>query len=443
MRKGAHIVAATVLALVLAWTPSAIADGGARHRLPGGVTVITKPASWNRIVAIAVAVRAGSRYDPPDRRGLASLTCSLLGEGTEAMTRSDLLDLLDGEGIDFGAYADEDLAYLLFTCTDEHVDAALEVLADMITRPSFDEDRLLRAEEQALKSLEREQTDEYGKNLTRLDGLLFAGHPYAFPPVGTAEGIKRVGREDVVEFHASQYVAGATTIAVVGNFDEESVVDRLTDLLSDYPRGAPPAAGQAVPRRDRTDVDEIYMDVPEAALAVGYLAPPVGSRDYAAVRVLVSLLGTSADARLPRALGEKGARLSDDVTALCVRHVDASAVVISVHTTDPDASVDIVEREIERVRTEPVSDEELAAARNQVVGSTAIQEQTNLRRATRLAFDYVTTGRVDALDTLLDDVRRVSKNDVLRVAQTYLENPAVAIIRPGRPATSPRAKTGV
>ena len=426
--------ATIALLIVLVALSLANAEEARRHRLPNGITVITKPAAWNRIVAISVSVDAGSKYDPPKFGGLARLTNEFLKEGTSNRSAMELADFLDGHGIDLRTYTTQDFAGVHMVCIDEHFDATLEILAEILTEPAFDEGRLLRLQERTFSEIERGKTDPHRRNYTQLYGLVFDDHPYARPVEGTAESVGRITRDRIAEFHAANYVAESTVIAIVGDFSEGSAIDLLSDLLSDYSRGSADKPDIPALRRGERTTDEIYMDVPQARTSVGYLAAPAPHKDYPAVRVLTSIIGGGRSARIPLALGERGADIADDSGAFCFSGAEEAAIVISVGTGDVDGSLEIVEREIQRLRREPVSEEELRIARNRVNGNVAIKGQTNLMRAVRLSMDYLATGHVDVLDTFLEQVARISKDDILRVANEYLVAPAVAIVRPGRAA---------
>ena len=426
---------ATMALLVLLLALSlASAEEASRHRLSNGVTVITKPASWNRIVAISAVVEAGSKYDHPKLSGMARLTNELLREGTSQRSAMELADFLDRHGIEFRTYTTQDFASVNLVCTDEHFDEALTILAEILTEPAFDGGRLLRLQERTLREIERGATEASRRNHNQLLALLFDDHPYARPVEGTAESIGRITRDRVGKFYSTNYVAGSTVVSIVGNFDEDSAVASLEELLDDYPRGEAPGPEMSSPRRDGRTVDMTFVDVPEARASVGYLAVPAPHKDHPAVRVLTSIIGGGGSARVPAALGDRGADISDDSRAYCFCAAEEAAVVMSIESDEIDECLLVVEREIRRLREEPVSDEELRIARNRVAGELARQGQTNLIRALRLSVDYLATGHVDVVDLLIEQISRVSKDDVLRVANEYLVAPAVAIVRPGRAA---------
>ncbi len=306
-----------------------------------------------------------------------------------------------------------------------------------LSHPAFSETRLLRVQERILDGIEADKDDSSARNYQQLYEHLFEGHPYGRPVAGTAKTVERIDRQHVQKFYASHYRGESTVISIVGDFPEKEALGSLEKLLADYPSGRAPRPDiPEVKLGHKLESDELFMDVEQPRLSLGFLTPSSPHRDYAALRVLTAILGGSGGARLDRALGSEGANLAESVDAFCFCAQDVSAIVITAATSDVDAALDVIMDEVERLRSEPGSEDELRAARNRVSGGVAVRSQTNLTRALRLSLDYLSTGRVDALETYLEQVNRVSREDILRVSREYLVYPAVAAVRPGSSARS-------
>ena len=432
-RKPASIFVTMVAVALLAALP---AQGGSvgRHRLPNGVTVLTMPGEWNRIVAISVMVDAGSKHDPPKLPGLANLTNSMLIQGTIARTAPELAELMDSAGLRMGVETTRDYATVHVTAIDSQFDVALEVIADVLQRPAFDETRLLEGQRIVHESIETRQDDPFSTPLIRVAELIYDDHPYAHDPEGTVKGIERITASHLVKFHTNRYVGGSTVISIVGNFPEKHALKRLTELLSDYPdRQASPVDLPPV-SMEEAETARVFKDVDESYLAMGFVAPGAGDPDFAAFAVLDALVGVGSGSRVVEALGENGAGLSDVTGAFCRCGQDVSMFVIYASTEDADGVIDVIESEIERLSTEPVPDEELRTARNRLVGRHVIHGQTNLVRAARLASYELAGLGFDFADSLLAAVNRVDKDDILRVASEWLRKPATVIVQPGETA---------
>ena len=432
-----------IVAALLTGLPAQGADVG-KHRLANGVTVLTMPGEWNRIVAISVMVDAGSKNDPPKLPGLANLTNSMLIQGTTTRTALELAELMDSAGLSMGVETTGDYASIYVTAIDSQFDVALEVIADVLQRPAFDGTRLLEAQRIVHEEIDARQDDPFSTPLIRVDQLMFDDHPYAHGPKGTVKGIERVTTSHLVKFHTSRYVGGSTVISIVGNFPEKHALKRLTELLSDYPDGTAPPAELPPVFMEEAETATVFKDVDESYIAMGFVAPAADDPDFAAFEVLDSLIGLGSSSRITKALGENGAGLSDVTGAFCRCGQDVSTFVIYASTEDADGAIDVIESEIERLSTEPVSDEELRTAKNRLVGRHVIRGQTNLVRAARLGSYELAGLGFDFADSFLTAVNRVDKDDVLRVASEWLRKPATVVVRPGKTAPPRgRKRTGI
>ncbi len=412
------------------------ADGRVeKHQLANGVTLLMEPAAWNRIVGIAVVVDAGSKWDPPGLHGLARLTNDLLTRGTEGKSSGELAEILEGHGMSVEGETDLDFAGLRMATVDSHLDLALDLLADMLTRPSFEEGHVLEAQKRLLASLEGGR-DELSAAMGKAQEMLFEGHPYAMGSSGTPDGIRSVGRADVVGFYETHYFGSGTVVAIVGNFEPGEVAARLEGALSAYPSGRPLPLALPEMRSERPERVDVYKDVDRSYVVMGFVAPGRDHPDFPAFMVVEGILGFGSFSRLPVLLGAGGGSVSETAGMYYTRGLGQSFAAVFAATGDPERAIGVIEREITRLRTEPVSDEEIRAAGSRIVGDVERKGQRNRARAFRLAWDYLAGLGDDYAGTYLERVRRVDAEDVRRVASTYLVNPVTVVVRPGSSAPS-------
>jgi zinc protease len=432
-----------VVAALMAASPAMGGDVG-KHRLSNGVTVLTMPGEWNRIVAIAVMVDAGSRNDPAKLPGLAYLTNAMLVQGTTTRTAPEIAEIVDSAGLRLDVETSRDYAGIYVTAIDSEFDVALDVITDVLQRPSFDESRLLEAQRVAHENIEARQDDPFTTPVERAMEMIYGDHPYAHEPLGTVKGIERITAAHLVKFHADRYVGGNTVISIVGNFSEKHAIARLEELLSDYPnRPSEPAELPPVSMKESETVT-IFKDVDESYVAMGFVGPPASHPDFPAFEVMDTLIGMGSGSRLERTLGETGAGLVGSVGSFCRCGQDVSALIVYASTDDPDEAVEGIEHELQVMATEPVSDEELVKARNVIVGRHVIGGQTNIVRAARIGSYELAGLGYDFADSLLKAVNRVDKDDILRVASEWLRKSATVVVKPGKSAPpAGRVRAGI
>ena len=423
-----------LLVALLLVAGTAAAASVSKHGLSNGVTVLTMPADWNRIVAISVMVDAGSKHDPPKLRGLAHLTNAMLSEGTTTMGATALAEFADSHGIKLGTEVTEDYSQIYVTCTDSQLDVALDLVTDVLQHPAFDEGRLLNRQRVALDMLDERQRDALYGAFTRAGEAVYGEHPYAYPVEGTTKGIDRITPDALKKFHSSRYVGESTYIAVVGNFSESHVLDSLGDLLADYPaREAPETVFPKLPEPPAEPI-EIFRDVDEAQVVLGFRFPKADDPDYAALRVMTTMLGEGGGSMLYNALVDADEPAATKTGAFCNCRVESGLLIVFASTDDPELAIGRIHEQFDRLETEPASDRELTRARNSLVGARLIRGQTNIVRAARLASYELFGLGADFEGTFLRAVNRVDKDDLTLVASKWLKRPVTVIVRPGRSA---------
>jgi predicted Zn-dependent peptidase len=435
MRFSSRTALAVVLAVTLlgACRP-APAGEVVKRRLGNGVTLIVVPSPWNKVAAVSVIVDAGSKYDPPELRGLARVTNEFLISGTTTMPRAELEDLIDSRGIKLGTYTTEDFAEVYVASTVDQFDAALDVISALMAQPAFDTHELPRAQRQAFDEYERSQNDPFESCYAKLNELLFGDHPYGFPAHGTKEGVSATTRDDVLRFYTERYRGGNIVVAAVGDFPADEAMRKLGERFAGCASGR--AAGRAFPISAPTEPVqfEFHRDVAQGYVTVGFAVPPMGSDDCAAVRVLGSVLGEgkAATGRVQEALLAGDAGAADMAGAFCPERIEQGRMVLFASTPDLNAAVEALTRVVERVRTEPVPGKELAQAKDRLVGQVILSGQANLERARRLATGEIARLGLGFTDEFLRKIEAEDAVDVQRAAAKYLTNPVTVILRPGR-----------
>ncbi len=428
-----HRTAVAVVLVILVCASVSVA-GVKKHELPNDVTLVTAPHTWNRIVAVTFAVDAGSKYDPPGRRGLSIVTANMLSRGTDTMSGLEISEELDGRGMRLEIQTNPDYVVITVQAADTQFDAAVDILADMVTHSTFDSKRLLEVQGSLHDRLMAEKDDDFSTTYTKLAKILFEGHPYAYRELGTADGIDAITRQDVVSYYNERYLGGDSVIAVVGNFDRSHAVEKITEAFSDYPGGRAKRATFEPVERDETTEIEYYRAGVTGFAAVGFLVPGMFDDDYAAVEVLAAVLGNGTSSRMYQALGPDGAAIADVAGAYAHGKFEQSEILFYVRSEDIDEATDIIDGVVEGVHTEPVPDEELARAVARFKGMVTIKEQTNAAQASRLAVGAMAGLDVDFMEEFFAELEQVDAGDVMAAAREYLVNPVKVIQRPGHEA---------
>jgi zinc protease len=206
-----------------------------REELANGAVVICQETSMTPAVTISAAFRAGSIFDPLDRDGLAYLTGKVIDRGTERRSASVIAEELDSRGVSLKVSTGRPMLTLSCTCLSEDFDDVLGIVADVARRPTFSPDEIEKRRAEVLTTLRQKDDNPASRVIDGVLALLYsAQHPYGRPMKGTAEGVERVTRSEMVVFHAARIRPGALSLVIVGDVSPEHAMARAAGELDGW-----------------------------------------------------------------------------------------------------------------------------------------------------------------------------------------------------------------
>lgn len=406
-----------------------------RMRLPNGLTVMyVRQAELPVVSAVLVTRGAGSAEEPAELTGLASFTAGMLDEGAAGMDALALADALDLLGASLGTFAATDAAQTNLYVLKQNFPRALQLMADVVIRPDFPEREISRVRDERLTALARARDEATTIANNAFASLVYGGqHPYG--RFSSAESTRGLDRARVQAFHASRYRPENSTLILVGDVDPATMQPQIAQAFGGWTAqgaGMPIAAPPAAPSIGRTTV--YLIDKPGAAqseIRIGHPGVSRSNPDYFALQVMNTMLGGTFTSRLNTNLREThgwayGARSSFQM----LRGEGPFTAASGVQTNATDSALVEFFRELDRLRTEPVSAAELQKIKNFVGLRLPDQLETTQDMAGQLA--NLETYGLDAsfYDDFVQRVMAVTAEDVRRVANQYVRpgNSVVVIV---------------
>jgi predicted Zn-dependent peptidase len=385
--------------------------------LESGVRVVTERLPSVRSIALGFWVRTGSRNETPEQAGISHFLEHLLFKGTARFTSTEIDEIFDGMGAEINAGTGKETTSVYSRFLDQHLDRAFDVMADMVLRPSYpdiDSERQVVIEEIAM--YEDEPSDKVHDVLA---GAVFGDHPLGRPVIGRADVISSVPVPDIAAYRDRRYNGANLVIAAAGNVDHDRLVELLEGAQGDLSSGEngrvePPAELDARMRFHEKETEQYH-------LCVG--APGVSRHDERrfALRVLDTILGGSTSSRLFQEIREKRG-LAYSVYSYQSHYVDSgqSAIYVGTRPENVAEAFDVIGRELERIRTEPVSAEELDRAKENVKGRTVLSMESPLARMNRIGNALLMGVPLLSLDETLARIDAVRIEDVGELAAEVL-----------------------
>ena len=411
-----------------------------RHELSNGVVAYVVPDRALPLVTVSVIVRTGAYLEPPDKAGLAALTGSQMRAGGAG-------DLAPAAFDDEAAFLAAELSSRIgdtsgsasVNSLTKDLDASLDLLFDMLRRPRFDQDRLDLAKSQVLQQMERRNDSTQSIEVREWRRLLRGVDHFTTTP-STRASIEAITRDDLVAFHREHYHPGNFIFAVSGDVEPADLLARLEARMNDWPAGEP--AASAVPAPDHEIRPGVYVvdkdDVNQGRVVIGHLAAMRDNPDRYALMVMNDILGGGGfTARLlTRIRSDEGLAYSAYSSfGLGTWYPGAFRASFQSRSETVARAAAIVLEEIERIRSEPVTDAELGTSKASFIDTFSRNFSSPTSTAHLFANDEYTGRDPSYLVTYRDRIRSVGADDVLRVAREYLHPDRLVILVIGDRAT--------
>lgn len=403
--------------------------------LDNGLTVVTEHVAHRRAVCINFLVRVGSAHEPAEQAGIAHYVEHMLFKGTRRRTALQIAAELESVGGDLNAYTEKEYTCYYAVCLDEHVGRAMDVLTDILTDSVLDPQELERERNVLLSEISEQEDIPQVKIHDLFADTIWDGHPLGRTISGTLETVKRLRREDLLDFLRWAYTPDRIIVSAAGNVDHDEVATAVAKAYDNRLSSDKSETGQIElpPPRPRFAVKSMRKDCAQAYFCLGTQAYPRGHPETPAINLLSCCLGGGASSRLFHEIREKRG------LAYAIGSYSASSRttgVFVVHGITHPASLDEVLRlcadELSKIRGGDISAEELAKAKQQIIGGIHISMDSISTRAQRLAKSQYIYDRIVPLDEVIAKIERVTQEDLVRVANNLFcdQHMALATLGP-------------
>jgi zinc protease len=382
-------------------------------------------------------IRTGNLFDPKDKIGLATITGTVMRSGgTRARTGDQVDEQLENIAASVETRIDESYGEVLFSTLKNTTDEVLAVFHDVMTQPEFREDRLELAKTQYRSSISRRNDDASGIAQREFTDLLYGSNtPYGWQM--EYETLDRIHRSDVQAFYQRYFFPANTMIAISGDFQIDDMRARLEKLFSDWTVRRDPVP--PFPPLDKTSHPGVFLavktNVTQTSFMLGQLGGVLNDKDYPALEVMGDILGGSFRSRLFRKV-RTDLGYAYNISAYWGANYDHPGLFTIGGSTKSASTTEAIKAslaELEKMRTEQVSKDELDAAKQSVVNSFVFHFDTPAKILNRLLiYDYYGYPK-DFIYQYQKGVEAVTAADILRVARERLDPRKLSVVAVGNP----------
>jgi predicted Zn-dependent peptidase len=406
-----------------------------RHVLQSGSVVFIAEDRELPLINVSILVRTGDYLEPKEKAGLAAMVGALLRDGgTTTLTPDSIDEKIDFLAANSGASISSTQGNASLNILSKDFDAGMALLVDMMKNPRFDEARMKLYKERTLQNMQR-RNDQTASIEGREWGRLMYGENFFTNHLSTKASLESITRQDLIDFHKRYYYPANFILAVSGDFNKADLLKRLDKHFAGWKSTR--AAVPKVPRPSQPPKPGIYMvnkDVNQGRISIGHWGVERGNSDEFALAVMNDILGGGGfTSRITsKVRSDEGLAYSAGSNfGIGVYYPGVFRAAFQSKSPTCAHATKIVLDEIARMRTEKVTDDELKTSVNSFVETFPLNFATKAQVVGTFAADEY-TGR-DPLywETYRDNIRKVTADDVLRVAQKYLQPDKLVILGVG------------
>ena len=394
-----------------------------RSVLANGMILLTSEQRALPMVSIELLIDAGSRHDAPKQEGLANLTARLLTYGTQRRTALQISETLDFIGAGLSAGCGEDLATVSMTVLKKDLATGLELLAEVLTLSTFPQEEIDRQKQSIIASIKAREESPGDIAQRRFAAALYPQSPYGRPVEGIEVSVKGLEQQSLRAFYERYYRPNRTILSVVGDISHQEVARALNEAFRSWPKGEPATAPVPPSKVGSGETLRVNKDLTQANIILGHEGVGRENPDYYAIQVMNYILGGGgfSSRTLDSIRNERGLAYSVYSYFSAEKGHGTFELVMQTKNETALEAIRIAKAEIRRMREELVTEEELSDAKDYLTGSFPLRFDTNRKVANFLAqVEYFQLG-LDYPDHYPDLIRKVTREDVQRVAQTYLK----------------------
>jgi len=403
--------------------------------LENGIRVVTEEIPWVHSASLGVWFDVGSRDEHNSNSGIAHFLEHMVFKGTKNYSIKEISQSMESLGGYLNAFTTKEQTCFLARMLDEHIEKAIAVIADLVQRATFPEKELVKEKFVVLEELKDAEDDSEDFIHELLEKELFPHHQLGVPVIGTMESVKNFSREKLISFAREHYVPSKMVIAAAGNLKHSELV-LLARKYFDTEFSTKHLAKRISPiTKSKAKTQILERPIQQAHICTGTTTFSVHHPLRYSLLVLHTLLGDGMSSRLFQNIREKYGLAYTVYSFLnFMSDVSTFGVYIGTDAEKMENARELVQKELEKFATKPISKQELTRTKSQLKGTMMLSLESMSNRMMRLGSDELYFGAQTPLDTIRKRIDEVTVESVLETAQKVIDIKkfSTVVMKPGK-----------
>src|SRR5438132_152054 len=398
-----------------------------REVLPNGLTVITEQMQHIRSASIGIWIKTGSRDEDPQWNGISHFIEHMVFKGTRNRTAEQIARQVDSIGGNMDAFTAKECICFNVKVLDEHLPVAVDVLSDLVLNPVFAIEDIGRERGVILEEIKMDEDNPDYLVHEIFTQNFWKDHPLGKPILGTRDTVKKFEQPVVLDSYAQRFAPGNLIVSAAGSLDHERFVELVVkhfQHMKPFKNGFHSQPPKIVPRivmRNKKALEQVQI-------CMGVPSHPIAHEKRYASYVLNTLLGGGMSSRLFQNISERQG-LAYAIYSDLNPYRDTGCLGVYAGTSRESAAkvVRSVVSEFRQLKTEPVPEEELRRAKDQLKGSLMLSLESSTARMSNLARQEMYFDRFYGLDELIENIESVTSDDLQVMANDFFRGELIAV----------------
>ncbi len=395
------------------------------YNLPNGLHVILQEDHSTPIVAVSVMYHVGSKNEDPQRTGFAHFFEHLLFEGSDNIKRGEYMKFIQSAGGQLNANTTQDRTFYFEVLPSNQLELGLWMESERMLHAKIDAVGV-ETQRKVVKEEKKQSYDNrpYGQLINVIFENAYTTYPYKWSPIGKEQYIDQATLDEFMNFYKTFYVPNNAVLVLSGDINPDNAKALIAKYYGDIPKGTKdiPRPTVVEPEQKAEKRVKFYDNVQLPAVILAYHTPKQGTDDYYALQLLTQLLSQGKSSRFEKEIVDKQQK-AVQAAAFDLGN-EAPGLNIMLGIANVGVKADDLEKsmlaEIDKVKKDGISEEEYIKLQNQAENDFVSQNQKDIGVATNLATYYTFQGDANLINTELDRYKKVTKEDIKRVANKYL-----------------------
>lgn len=403
------------------------------YKLDDGQIVIIKQVKNNPIVTIDTWIKTGSINENEQNNGVSHFLEHLFFKGTESHPPGDFDKILESKGAITNAATSKDFTHYYITIPSKYFDLAMDLHADMLLHPLIPRKELEKERKVVMEEIAKDANNPNVKVYDNLTGMLYTAHPYRRKVLGTNEIIGKITREEILGYYNTHYGPQNMITIIIGDVSPEHALEKVKEDFKIEPRKIVKNINKPEKPLSSKHIKVDHQPVQGGYLLIGYRGTDALNTNTYALDVLATILGEGRSSILYQTIKEQK-RLAYSISANNMNFREDGIFMIDANF-EPD-NADKLQKaifdEIAKIQKKGVTSEQLKLAKSIIERNTYYSRESISNISSEIGYTTVLTGNPKYYDEYLNNIKKVTVQDVKKVAGIYLnENKsAVSIVLP-------------